>query len=117
MYNYSEIRLTRKRLRRNKTTVPSNYYVSGKFTAVDDENVCVATITTDKDILKFVQNSKIIIDADSDDEKENDAASVPMSSEMRNIMKSMHSYSNTHFNGKMNNKMVDIKQFVETLMC
>ncbi|GFV61315.1 uncharacterized protein TNCV_4103731 [Trichonephila clavipes] len=42
----------------------------------------------DKDILEFVQSSKNIIDADSDDELEmNNAVPVPISSEMRNVMK------------------------------
>ncbi|GFY11333.1 hypothetical protein TNCV_4473161 [Trichonephila clavipes] len=43
-----------------------------------------------KDIFEFVQSSKNIIDADSDDENEmNYAAHVPTSSEMRNIMKKL----------------------------
>ncbi|GFW59630.1 hypothetical protein TNCV_2756391 [Trichonephila clavipes] len=43
---------------------------------------------TDKDIFHFVQSSKNIVDADSNDEKEmNNAGFVPTSSEMRNIMK------------------------------
>ncbi|GFU17133.1 uncharacterized protein TNCV_1853871 [Trichonephila clavipes] len=43
---------------------------------------------TDKDILQFVQSSKNILDADSEDENErNNSAPVPTSSEMRNIMK------------------------------
>ncbi|GFY30601.1 hypothetical protein TNCV_3117631 [Trichonephila clavipes] len=42
----------------------------------------------DKDILEFVQNSKNIIDADSDDENEMiNAAPVPTSFEMRNVMR------------------------------
>ncbi|GFW70229.1 uncharacterized protein TNCV_3337471 [Trichonephila clavipes] len=47
-------------------------------------------IMADKDILcvKFVQNSKNIIDADSGNENEmNNAASVPTLSEMKTIMK------------------------------
>ncbi|GFV52909.1 hypothetical protein TNCV_2875771 [Trichonephila clavipes] len=43
---------------------------------------------TVKDILEFVQSSKNIIDANSDNENEmNNSAPVPMSSKMRNIMK------------------------------
>ncbi|GFW20206.1 monocarboxylate transporter 12-B [Trichonephila clavipes] len=43
---------------------------------------------TDKDILEFVQSSKYIVDADSDDENEiNNAAHVRTSSEMRKDMK------------------------------
>ncbi|GFU14943.1 hypothetical protein TNCV_795191 [Trichonephila clavipes] len=57
-------------------------------------------------------SSQNIIDADSDEENEvNNAAPVPMSSEMRNIMKSMHSYLDAHTNGEVNNKMEDIGQF------
>uniref|UniRef100_A0A8C4RFJ1 HTH CENPB-type domain-containing protein n=1 Tax=Erpetoichthys calabaricus TaxID=27687 RepID=A0A8C4RFJ1_ERPCA len=68
-------------------------------------------------ILEFVQSSKNIIDADSDDENEmNNAAPVPTSSEMRNIMKSMRSYLDAHSNGEMNNKIDDIEQFVDNLM-
>ncbi|GFV77000.1 hypothetical protein TNCV_690701 [Trichonephila clavipes] len=41
-----------------------------------------------KDILELVQNSKNIVDADSNDESAmNNAAPVPMPSEMENIMK------------------------------
>uniref|UniRef100_A0A8C4SEN5 HTH CENPB-type domain-containing protein n=1 Tax=Erpetoichthys calabaricus TaxID=27687 RepID=A0A8C4SEN5_ERPCA len=90
---------------------------SEEFVAVDDDNVCTAPIMTDKDILEFVQSSKNIIDADSDNENEmNNAAPVPTSSEMRNIMKSMRSYLDAHSNGEMNNKMNDIEQFVDNLM-
>ncbi|GFX83842.1 hypothetical protein TNCV_351061 [Trichonephila clavipes] len=49
------------------------------FNIVDDDNV-----RTTKEILEFVQNSKNVIDADSDDENEmNTAAPVPTSSEMK----------------------------------
>ncbi|GFS76396.1 hypothetical protein TNCV_1620361 [Trichonephila clavipes] len=52
-----------------------------------------------------------------DDENEiNNAAPVPTSSEMRNIMTSMRSYLNTHSSGEKNNKMDDIEQFVDNLM-
>ncbi|GFS78542.1 hypothetical protein TNCV_3147811 [Trichonephila clavipes] len=62
--------------------------VSEAFVAVEDDNVYIATIMADKDILKFVQSSKNIIDRDSDDEiGVNNATPVPTSSEMRNIMK------------------------------
>ncbi|GFS85939.1 hypothetical protein TNCV_1219371 [Trichonephila clavipes] len=53
--------------------------------------------------------SKNIIDADSDDEnKMNNAAPVPTSSEMRKVRKSTHSCLDAHSNGEMNNKMDDI---------
>ncbi|GFV98299.1 histone-lysine N-methyltransferase SETMAR [Trichonephila clavipes] len=52
--------------------------------------------------------------ADSDDENEmNNAASVPTSSEMSNVLKSMRSYLEAHSNAKRNNKMDDIEQFVD----
>ncbi|GFS68641.1 hypothetical protein TNCV_1958731 [Trichonephila clavipes] len=71
----------------------------------------------DKDILKFVQSSQIIIDADSDDENEmNNAGPVPTSSEMGNIMKSMRSYLVVHSDGEMNNKMKDFDQFNDNLI-
>ncbi|GFX16108.1 hypothetical protein TNCV_4703641 [Trichonephila clavipes] len=49
-------------------------------TAVDDDNVCAAPVTVDKDILKVVQSSKNITDTfDFDGENEmNKAAPVPM---------------------------------------
>ncbi|GFV94956.1 hypothetical protein TNCV_1029541 [Trichonephila clavipes] len=63
------------------------------FFAVNDDNVCAGSIKADKDILKFVQSSKTIMEADSNDEnKTNKAFPVPTSSEMRNAMKSMRSY-------------------------
>ncbi|GFV72980.1 hypothetical protein TNCV_1734481 [Trichonephila clavipes] len=71
----------------------------------------------DKDILEFVQSSKNVIDADSDDENEiNNAAPVPTSSEMRNAVNSLSIYLKVHSNGEMNNKMDGIEQFVENLM-
>ncbi|GFW98955.1 hypothetical protein TNCV_1781741 [Trichonephila clavipes] len=58
--------------------------------SVGDDNVCAAPIMDDKDILKFVQNSKNI-DADSDDENEmKNVAPAPTSSEMRNILKKQY---------------------------
>ncbi|GFV44397.1 transposable element Tcb1 transposase [Trichonephila clavipes] len=66
---------------------------SEEFVAVDDDNVCISPIRADKDILKFVQSSKNIIDADSDNENEmNNVTPDPTSSETRNIMKNMRSY-------------------------
>ncbi|GFV93913.1 hypothetical protein TNCV_1811681 [Trichonephila clavipes] len=66
---------------------------------------------TQEDVLEFVQSSKSVIDANSCvEDKRNHAASVPTSSEMRNIMKSMRSYLDVHSNGEMNNKMDDIEQ-------
>ncbi|GFU70353.1 SCAN domain-containing protein 3 [Trichonephila clavipes] len=77
---------------------------SEEFVTVDDANVCTALIMA-KDVLEFVQSSKNIIDADSDEENEmNNAAPDPTSSEMRSTTKSMHSYLDTHSNGEMNKK-------------
>ncbi|GFU26924.1 hypothetical protein TNCV_1672221 [Trichonephila clavipes] len=65
-----------------------------QFFAIGDDTVCTTPIMADEDILEFIENSKNIVDADSDDENEMDnAAPLPMSSEMRNIMKSLlHMY-------------------------
>ncbi|GFY06307.1 hypothetical protein TNCV_2680991 [Trichonephila clavipes] len=66
----------------------------------------------DKDILDFVQSSKNIIDVDSDDQNEmNNATPFPISSEMRNAMKSMRSYFDVHSNGEINIKMDDMELF------
>ncbi|PRD32254.1 UNVERIFIED_CONTAM: hypothetical protein NCL1_21063 [Trichonephila clavipes] len=60
---------------------------------------------------------KNIIDAGSNDENEmNNTTSFPMPFKMRNIVKSMRSYLDAHSNDEMNNKMDDIKQFVDNLM-
>ncbi|GFW39017.1 hypothetical protein TNCV_1830091 [Trichonephila clavipes] len=69
--------------------------------AVDDHNVCTSPIMRDKDILEFVQSSKNIIDADSDDEDEiNNEAPAPTSFEMRKH----HANDEAHFwlNGYVN---------------
>ncbi|GFU89475.1 transposable element Tcb2 transposase [Trichonephila clavipes] len=64
-----------------------------------------------------VRSSKKYHDADSDDEnKMNNPASVPTSSEMSIIMKSMRSYLDARSSGEMNNKVDDIVQFVDYLM-
>ncbi|GFX98239.1 hypothetical protein TNCV_4908821 [Trichonephila clavipes] len=71
---------------------------------IHDNNVGTAPITVDKDILKFVQIPEKIIDAypDDDENEINNAASVPTSSEMRNVMKCMHDYLVRHSNGEIN---------------
>ncbi|GFU59902.1 hypothetical protein TNCV_4726621 [Trichonephila clavipes] len=75
-----------------------------------NDNVCTALIMADKDILEFVHSSKNIIDADLDDQNDtNNAAPGSSSSEMMNIIKTMHSYIDSHSNGEINNKMEDIK--------
>ncbi|GFW37656.1 hypothetical protein TNCV_415421 [Trichonephila clavipes] len=72
--------------------------------------MCVP-IMVDKNILEFAQGSKNIIYANSDGKNGmNNAASVPTSSEMRNIMESMYSYLDAHSNGEMNNKFEYIEQ-------
>ncbi|GFX93692.1 SCAN domain-containing protein 3 [Trichonephila clavipes] len=83
---------------------------SEEFVAVDDDNVRTAPIMANKDLLEFVQSSKIIIHADSDDENEmNNATLVPSSSEMRNTIKSVRNYLDAHSNGEMNTKTDDIE--------
>ncbi|GFV48351.1 hypothetical protein TNCV_2479161 [Trichonephila clavipes] len=85
------------------------YHRKNSF-AVDDDNVCIAPVMADKDILEFVQTHKNIIDADSDNENEmNNVAAVPTTSEMRNIIKSMRSYLGTHCHSEMNSKMDGIE--------
>ncbi|GFS47311.1 hypothetical protein TNCV_4862711 [Trichonephila clavipes] len=54
---------------------------------------------------------KYCCDADSDDGMDN-AAPVPTTFQMRNVMKSMRSYLDAHSNGEMNNKLDDIEKFV-----
>ncbi|GFV03490.1 hypothetical protein TNCV_5060311 [Trichonephila clavipes] len=67
---------------------------------VIDDNACIDLIMADKDILEFIQSSKNIVDVDSDDENEmNNSADVPMSSEMRNIVKSIRYCFDRHSNG------------------
>ncbi|GFT72928.1 hypothetical protein TNCV_1976491 [Trichonephila clavipes] len=79
--------------------------------------MCTAPIMADQDILEFVQSSKNIIDADSGDQNEmNNSAPVPSSSDMRNIMKSMSSYLDTHSNGEMNKKIGSIEQFIDNFV-
>ncbi|GFV85589.1 hypothetical protein TNCV_3774131 [Trichonephila clavipes] len=92
--------------------------LSEKFSTVNDDNVYTVPIMADKDILGFLQSSKNINDADSDDENGiNKATPFPTSSEMRNVMKSRRHYLDTHSNGEINNKMVDIEQrFVDNLI-
>ncbi|GFX07234.1 hypothetical protein TNCV_2972111 [Trichonephila clavipes] len=78
---------------------------SEEFVAADDAKACTAPIMADNGILKFVQSSKNIIDADSDNKNEmNNAAPDPSLSEMW-IMKNMRSYIDAHSNGEMNKKM------------
>ncbi|GFU55978.1 hypothetical protein TNCV_1557331 [Trichonephila clavipes] len=70
---------------------------------VEDVNVCTAPIMAHKDILEFVQSTKNIVDACFDNENEmNNAVTVPTSSNIRNSIKSTHSYLDTHSNGEMN---------------
>ncbi|GFU18066.1 hypothetical protein TNCV_1446261 [Trichonephila clavipes] len=73
-----------------KTPVGLNCLIvlSEEFITVVDDNVCTAPIKVDKDILESAQSSKNFIDADSEDGNEmNNAAPVPLSSKMRNVIK------------------------------
>ncbi|GFU73265.1 hypothetical protein TNCV_167481 [Trichonephila clavipes] len=88
--------------------------LSEEFIAIDDDNACTSPIMAEKDILEFVQSSKNIIDADSDEENEmNNATPVHTSSEMRSIIKSLRSYLDAHCNREMDNKMHGFEQFVD----
>ncbi|GFV64199.1 hypothetical protein TNCV_1806971 [Trichonephila clavipes] len=83
---------------------------SEEFVAVNDDNMYTALIMPYKDLWEFVQSSENIIDVYSEDENEiNNAALTPMSSEMRNIIKSMRSYLDVHSSGEISYKMDDIK--------
>ncbi|GFV71811.1 hypothetical protein TNCV_4868951 [Trichonephila clavipes] len=78
------------KIRKTPARMNCSIVLPEEFITVDDDNVCTVPLMSDKDILEFVQSSKNIIDADSDDENEtNNAALVPTSSEMRNVMKNM----------------------------
>ncbi|GFT15053.1 hypothetical protein TNCV_4316341 [Trichonephila clavipes] len=80
-----------------------------EFVPVDDDNVSTALIMAEKGTFWILTKSKKIIDADSDDKNEmNNAAPVPTSSEMRNIMKRMRSYLDAHCNGEINSKIFNI---------
>ncbi|GFX78654.1 hypothetical protein TNCV_30941 [Trichonephila clavipes] len=80
-----------------------------EFLAIDD-NVCKEPILLDKDILKFVQSSKNIIDAACGDENEmNNASPVLPASEMRNFIKGRQNYLDSH---RMDGRD-DIELFVE----
>ncbi|GFV78452.1 hypothetical protein TNCV_3477671 [Trichonephila clavipes] len=80
--------------------------------ARDDDNLCTAPIMVGKYVLDFDQNSKNIIDVDFDVENEmNNAAPVSTLSEMRTIMKNMHSYLDAHSDREMDNKTDNIEQF------
>ncbi|GFV08951.1 hypothetical protein TNCV_3821941 [Trichonephila clavipes] len=79
--------------------------LSGEFLAVEDDNVFKAPIMADKDILKFVQSSKNIMDADSNDGNNiNNATPVSTIFEKRSIMKSTRSYLDAHFNREYKTK-------------
>ncbi|GFW24809.1 hypothetical protein TNCV_1960751 [Trichonephila clavipes] len=72
----------------------------------------------DKNSLEFVQSSKNIIADSVEENYMNNLASVPTSSEMRNVMKSIRrheSYLDIHSNGEMNNKTDDIEQSVASM--
>ncbi|GFU28444.1 hypothetical protein TNCV_1938321 [Trichonephila clavipes] len=85
--------------------------------AVDYDNLCTAPIIAEKDFFEFVHSSKHIVDADSDDENEiDDAAPIPTSFEMRNVMKSLHSYLDAHSKGETNNKQDDIEHVLDNLL-
>ncbi|GFV08426.1 hypothetical protein TNCV_328601 [Trichonephila clavipes] len=83
-----------------------------EFIAVVDDNVRAAPIMADNDSLELVESLKNTIDADSKDENEmNNAAPVPTSSGMRNVLKSIRSFLDEHSNGEMDKKD-DIERFV-----
>ncbi|GFX83690.1 hypothetical protein TNCV_349541 [Trichonephila clavipes] len=97
-----------------KTSVLYGFFhtVSSEI-AIDVGNMCTAPIMADKGVSKFVQSSKNIIHEDSDGENEmNNAAPVPKSSEIKNIMKRMRRYLDVHSNDEIYNKIDGSKHFV-----
>ncbi|GFX77929.1 hypothetical protein TNCV_909461 [Trichonephila clavipes] len=94
-----------------KTSARLNYPIvfSEELSVQQIMITCSAPIPVEKGNLEFVQSSKNIIGADSDDENEmNNAARAPKSSERRKVMKNMHSYLDAHSNGEMHNETDDI---------
>ncbi|GFV40419.1 hypothetical protein TNCV_2535871 [Trichonephila clavipes] len=101
------------KIRKTPVVLDCPIVLSEECIAIDDDIVCTFPIMSDKDILEFVQSSKNIIDPNSDAENEmNNAAPVPTSFEIMNIIKSMLCILDTHFNGEMYIKMDDIEQFL-----
>ncbi|GFY08962.1 hypothetical protein TNCV_4661531 [Trichonephila clavipes] len=87
------------KLPKTSTGLDCSIELSEDFIA-DDDNVYTAPIMEEKDILEFVQSSKNIIGAYSDDEnKINNTVPVHTSSEMRNVMKSIRSCLDAHYKG------------------
>ncbi|GFX75810.1 hypothetical protein TNCV_2237821 [Trichonephila clavipes] len=54
----------------NTAGLDCSIVLSEEFIALDNDDVCTAPTMIEKDILEFVESSKNIIDADSDDEDE-----------------------------------------------
>ncbi|GFU96333.1 hypothetical protein TNCV_89101 [Trichonephila clavipes] len=112
LFTRNENRLTRKDFSSgNEQNTENTSRIGLSYCIINDDNVCTSPIMANKDILEFVQSSKNIIDADYDKNETNNAAPVPITSEMRNVMKSMRSYLDAHSNGEVNSKMLDIAQF------
>ncbi|GFU91255.1 hypothetical protein TNCV_4925851 [Trichonephila clavipes] len=94
------------KLRKRPAGLGCSTVLSEELIALCDGNMSSTTIIVDRNILEFVQSSKNFMDGDSDDESEvNNAASVPVSNELRNVMKSKRSYLDAHYKGEMNNRM------------
>ncbi|GFY16540.1 hypothetical protein TNCV_735691 [Trichonephila clavipes] len=66
------------KIRRKPVGLYCSFVLSEEFIAVDSDNMCTAPIMAEKDNLEFVESSKNITEADSNDENEmNYAAPVP----------------------------------------
>ncbi|GFS97644.1 hypothetical protein TNCV_2558281 [Trichonephila clavipes] len=74
--------------------------------------MCRRNCARDKAALFSIDRNKNSVYSD-DENKLNNAAPVPKSSETRNILKGMRSYLDTHSNSETNPKMVNIEQFVD----
>ncbi|GFW10185.1 hypothetical protein TNCV_1849021 [Trichonephila clavipes] len=72
--NTKENRLTRRHIPSGNEQNTENTSRAGssseEFVAVHDDNICTAPKMAEKDILEFVQSSKNMIDANSEDENE-----------------------------------------------
>ncbi|GFW92067.1 hypothetical protein TNCV_2153461 [Trichonephila clavipes] len=86
---------------------------SEEFVAVDDDKVYTQPqLWQTKTFWSLFKAQEISLIADSEDEnKINNAATVPTSSEIRNVLKSTFRYLDAHSNGEINSKMDDINQF------
>ncbi|GFS62684.1 hypothetical protein TNCV_3737271 [Trichonephila clavipes] len=90
------------KIRKTSAGFDCSIVLSEEFIAIYDDNACTAPIRAKKNILKFVLSLKNIIDEDYNGGNVMNIVPVSTSSEMRNAMKSLRSYLDTHSNGEIN---------------